>query len=409
MARALNRLSALEVRGAKRPSLLADGGNLYLQISDSGAKSWLFRFMRQGQSRAMGLGSLNAVGLAKAREKAAKCREQLADGIDPIEARKIDKAKRTASDRNTITFKDAADAYIAAHDAGWKNEKHAVQWRNTLKTYAHPELGKFAVSVIDTSMVLRVLEPIWVTKTVTAGRLRGRIERVLDWAGAKGYRTGDNPARWRGHLDNLLPAQNRVHEVRHQRSLPYAEIADFLVRLRSQPGIAARALELNILTVSRTKEIDLATWDEIDFAQEVWNRPGEHMKNGTDHRQPLSQRAVEILIEARKIATGDFIFPGQKPGKPLSDMAMISVLRRMGVDAVTHGFRATFRTWAEEKTGHPLAVLEQAMAHTISDKLVAAYQRGDLFEKRRRLMNTWAAYCAKERPADNVVAINAGT
>jgi integrase len=286
--------------------------------------------------------------------------------------------------------------YVASHRAGWRNPKHAAQWQATLATYAEPVIGDLSVQRIDTALVLKVLEPIWRVKPETAGRVRGRIESILDWAKVRGYRTGENPARWRGHLDKLLPPRSRVRRVEHHASLPYAELPGFLVSLREQAGIAARALEFAILTAARTGEVIGARWGEMDLLDKTWTLPAARMKSGREHRVPLSAHALAILkeMQAHRHAEGAFVFPGSRNGKPLSNMAFLMLLRRMDLGDVTaHGFRSSFRNWAAERTSFPAEVAEMALAHTVSDKTVAAYNRSDLFERRRRLMSAWTTFC----------------
>jgi integrase len=361
-------------------------------VSKSGAKSWLYKFMLNGRSREMGLGSLKAVSLADAREKAALCRSSLASGIDPIEARQADRSRNIAADQKTITFEDAADAYIAAHESGWKNTKHASQWHNTLRADAYSIAGKLSVSDIDTAVVMQILRPIWALKPETAGRLRGRIERILDWATVSGYRQGQNPAQWRGHLDNLLPAKSRIHSVKHHPAMPYQEIEGLLLQLRKRDGIAALALEFLIYTAARTSEVRGASWREFDLDSGIWTIPGPRTKVGKEHRIPLAERPLQIVRDLRSFTSGAFVFPGGKPGKGLSDMALLSVLRRLEIKLTVHGFRSSFRDWAAEQTQVPREVAEQALAHTLGNKVEAAYLRSDFFEKRRDLMNLWAAH-----------------
>ncbi len=383
-----------------------DGGGLYLQVTESGAKSWIFRFMLNGRAREMGLGPLHAVSLSDARTKATECRRLRADGFDPIEARKLERDKARLAAARALTFKDAADAYIKAHQAGWRNAKHAAQWCSTLDTYAGPVFGSLPVQDVDVSLITKVLEPIWATKTETASRLRGRIEAVLDWATVRGYRRGDNPARWRGHLENLLPQRSKVQRVEHHPALPYGEIGAFMGTLRQHDGVAAVALEFLILTATRTSETIGARWDEIDIDHAIWTIPADRIKAGKEHRVPLSAPAMAILKRLNKIRQGDFVFPGGKVKNPLSNMALLALLKRMGrADLTAHGFRSTFRDWTAERTNYPREVAEMALAHTVSDKVEAAYRRGDLFEKRRRMMEEWARYCGAARQSGNVVAI----
>ncbi len=408
MAREIGRLNALTVARVKKPGMYADGGGLYLQMTASGAKSWVYRFMLNGRARWMGLGPLHTVTLSDARLKATDTRRLRLAGIDPIEARKADQAKTRLEAAKAITFRDAAEAYINAHKAGWRNAKHANQWRATLKTYAYPVFGSFPVRAVDVALVMRVLEPIWATKTETASRVRGRIESVLDWATARGYRLGDNPARWRGHLENLLPRRAKVQRVRHHPALPYGEIGAFVRDLRKQEGIAARALEFLILTACRTGEAIGARGPEFDLRHAVWTVPAERVKAGREHRVPLSAPALAIARDLSRAADDPdgFVFPGGRKGRPLSNMAMTALLRRMGREDITvHGFRSTFRDWAAERTNYPREVAEMALGHAVSDKVEAAYRRGDLFEKRRRLMDEWTKFCRTATAAGKVVSI----
>ena len=387
-------LTALRVGKEKKPGLYSDGLGLYLQVRAGGAKSWIFRYRTNGKLRDMGLGSATAVSLSQAREKAAACRSLRANGIDPIDTKREESAKSRAESSRAMTFEQCAVAYIEAHRTGWKNAKHAAQWTATLATYAYPVFGTEPVAAIDTSMVLKVLEPIWNTKTETASRLRGRIESVLDWARVREFRHGENPAHWRGHLDHLLPKRSKVAAVKHHAALPYDQVPAFMASLRAEVGVAARALEFCILTASRTGEVLGARWSEIDIKAKVWTVPPERMKARREHRVPLSDRAMMILRQMRELPRDEFVFPGGKEKRPLSGMAFLMLLRRMKRDDLTaHGFRSTFRDWAAERTSFPREVAEMALAHTISDKVEAAYRRGDLFEKRRRLAEAWAAFC----------------
>lgn len=308
-----------------------------------------------------------------------------------------------------MTFRQEADSYIAAHRSGWRNDKHAAQWSSTLETYAYPTIGSLPVGEVDTALVLRVLEPIWTEKPETAGRVRARIEAILDAAKVRGYREGDNPARWKGHLEALLPARRKVRRVEHHAALPYTEIASFMAALNGQPGNAASLLEFTILTAARTGETLGARWSEVDLKAKVWNIPAERMKGHREHRVPLSPRAISILTKMSSVRhdVGDFIFPGSQLGKPLSNMAMLALLRRMKRDDITvHGFRSAFRDWCAEQSNYPNEVAEMALAHAVSDKVEAAYRRGDLFAKRVRLMNEWAKYCSMSASSTtNVVAL----
>jgi integrase len=396
MAKAIGRLSTLSISRAKR-GMHPDGHGLYLQISGPRARSWVFRYTINGRTRYLGLGSAFTIDLKRAREDARKARELVHDGTDPIEARKAKRIRQRLDAVKAMTFDQCADAYITAHDPSWSNPKHRQQWRNTLKDFASPVIGDLPVSAIDTALVLKILEPIWHDRTETASRLRGRIESVLDWAKVRGLRDGENPARWRGHLDKLLPRRSRVRPVRRLPALSYNEINACVTLLRSLEGIAARALEFTILTAARTGEVIEATWDEFDLDAAVWTIPAERMKGGREHRVPLSDRALAILGEMR--GNGGRVFP-------LSEKAMAMRLERLGYSDVTvHGFRSTFRDWAAETTAYPNHVVELALAHAISNGVEAAYRRGDLFEKRRRLMTDWARYCEAKRTANGITPI----
>jgi len=411
MARPIGRLTALKVDKAKRAGMYADGGGLYLRVTQSGTKNWVFRFMLNGRPRWMGVGPLHTIGLAEARNRAAGFRLQRHDGVDPIEKRRAERLEARLDAAKAMRFKECAAKYIASHRAGWRNPKHAAQWEATLATYAEPVIGGLSVHAIDTALVVKVLEPIWTTKPETAGRVRGRIESILDWAKVRGYRAGENPARWRGHLDKLLPARSKVRRVEHHAALPCAELPGFLVSLREQEGIGARALEFAILTAARTGEVIGARWGEIDLLDKTWTLPATRMKAGKEHRVPLSARTLAILkeMQAHRHADDAFVFPGAKPGRSLSNMAFLMLLRRMGRSDVTaHGFRSSFRDWAAERTTFPSEVAEMALAHTLSDKTVAAYNRSDLFERRRRLMAAWATFCTvPEQKAQSSCAASA--
>lgn len=399
MAREVGRLTALKVEKTKAPGMYADGGGLYLRVTPEGTKNWVLRFMLSGKPRWMGLGPVSLFGLQEARGKAIDARRLRHDGIDPIEARKAARQQTLLDAARAITFRECAASYIASHKAAWHNPKHAAQWAATLATYAEPIMGSLAVQAIDTALVTKVIEPIWSEKPETASRVRGRIESVLDWAKVRGFRQGENPARWRGHLENLLPARSKVRSVEHHAALPYAEIGGFISALRLEVGTAARALEFAILTAARTGEVIGATWGEIDLPGKMWVIPAARMKAAREHRVPLSPRAVEIVAAMKKLAGDGLspmapVFSGAKPGKSLSNMAFLMLLRRMKrADLTAHGFRSSFRDWAAERTSYPGELAEMALAHAVSNKVEAAYRRGDLFEKRRRLMDEWAKFC----------------
>jgi integrase len=393
MARLEKRLSAVMLKKLG-PGLHGDGLNLWLQVTPQGNRSWLLRYYRGGKARAMGLGPLHTVSLAEAREKALAARKLLLAELDPIEER--DKA-RTAARLNAakaITFKTAAERYIAAHQAAWRNEKHGAQWMATLETYAHPIIGDLPVADIDVGHVMKILEPIWSKKTETASRVRGRVENILDWATARGFRVGDNPARWRGHLDKLLPARSKVRTVEHFPAMRYRDAPAFMRELQGREGVSALALAFTILTAARTGEVVGARWAEIELEDAVWTVPATRMKAGREHRAPLAAATVALLEHVPRVRAVPFVFPGARHGRPLSSMAMLELLRGMRPGLSVHGFRSSFRDWSAAETNHPREVCEAALAHTISDKVEAAYRRGDLLERRRALMADWAAFCA---------------
>lgn len=387
-------LTALKIKQSLKPGLYSDGLGLYLQVRSEHNKSWVFRYRANGRLRDMGLGPLHTVSLAEAREKATACRSMRLNGLDPIDERRNKALAEKAEAAQAITFEQCAEAYIAEHRAGWKNGKHAEQWTATLQTYAYPVFKNIPVADVDLELVLKVLQPMWKTKTETASRLRGRIERILDWARIKGYRAGENPARWRGHLEHLLAKRSKVASVSHHSALPIDETPAFVRLLQNESTVTARALEVCILTATRTSETIGMRWDEISDNDRLWTIPGSRMKAGRDHRVPLSTRAQAILTEMKEIRISDFVFPGRKADRPLSNMAFLEMLRRLGrTDITAHGFRSTFRDWAAERTDLPNEVVEMALAHTISNKVEAAYRRGDLFEKRRALAQAWADFC----------------
>lgn len=404
MAKRVNILSAMAVKAATTPGYYFDGNGLYLQVANGGSKSWVLRYAVNKRQREMGLGSLVTFTLAEARDRATKYRQMIADGLDPIDERRNALLIKRMAEANVITFAAAAEKYIAANKSSWRNDKHQDQWRNTLTTYAEPVIGDMSVALVTTAHIMRILEPIWTTKTETATRVRGRVEKVLDWAKVQGYRTGDNPAAWRGHLSEALPKPSKVAVGKHHAALPWAEIGAFMAELKAMPGIAARALELIILCGTRTSEALNSTWSEFDLDAGLWVIPRERMKSFREHRVPLSEPAIRILRALQHV--GAFVFPGAKEGTPLSNMSCLAVLKRMGrPDLTVHGFRSTFRDWISESTAYPRDVAEAALAHTIEDKSEAAYRRGDLIEKRRALMSDWANYCAAVRVPAGVVTI----
>ncbi|BDT66731.1 prophage integrase IntS [Comamonadaceae bacterium OS-1] len=393
MARKAKDLSALEVGRLVSPGNHAIGGvaGLYLYVNDAGARSWVLRTMVGGKRRHMGLGGFPDVPLAQAKEKARKARDEISRGIDPIAQRKAATSLLLAQQVMEKTFEQAAEGYLEAHEDTWKNPKHRTQWTNSLKTYAYPFMGKLLVRDVHQEHVLSALEPIWKTKTETASRVRGRIESVLDWSTVRKYRTGENPARWKGHLDMLLAAPGKIQKVEHHRALPIDEMQSFLADLQKREGTAARALEFLILCASRSGEVRGATWAEVDLDAKVWTIPGERMKAGKEHRVPLAESAIQILNMQPHQEDDKVIFSAPRGG-PLSDMAMTAVMRRMKVDAVPHGFRSTFRDWAREHTNYPRDLAEQALAHVLENKVEAAYRRGDALEKRRQMMHEWSVF-----------------
>ena len=405
----INRLTAMKVQKIKSPGMHGDGAGLYLQVTGNAAKSWVLRYSIRGKAREMGLGSLRKVSLADARRKAAECHKLLDGHVDPIEHRSKTRTAAALANAKTIPFQDAANRYIAMRSKGLKNITHAAQWGTTIATYAEPVLGKLSVGEIDVGLVHQVLEPIWTTKPETAGRVRGRIEKILGWAKVNNYREGENPARWRDNLDQLLPKLSEVRKVKHHSALPYAELPAFLEKLRQEDGIAARALEFTILTAARTEEVLLARPTEINKRERLWIAPAEHMKLKREHVVPLCDRAMQLLDDASE----SYLFPSPShQEKHLSNMAMLMVLDRMGYGHVTvHGFRSTFKDWTRDRTRFENYVSEAALAHASGDKIEAAYARSDVLDKRSKLMDAWAEYCAKPaapkklNAADKVVSL----
>jgi integrase len=406
-------LAAAKVQTAA-PGRYGDGGGLYLLVRPEGGRFWLFRYIVNKKMREMGLGPASGrdkVMLADARTAARKLRDAVKAGRDPLADRAAEaeakKAAALAAKALAMTFKDVAALYIAANEAGWRNVKHRAQWTATLEAYAYPHFGRLPVADVDTRHVMAALEPIWRTKAETASRLRGRIETVLDYAKARGCRSGENPARWRGHVQNMLPAKTKIQPVEHHAALPWQDIGAFVAKVRAQPGLAAQALLLTILTASRSSEVLCAKWAEIDLTKAVWTVPGARMKAGREHRVPLSEPALVVLrglLPLRDDEFGGWVFPGARKGRPLSNMAMEMLLRRMGrADLTVHGFRSTFRDWTAEATGYAGDVAEAALAHVVGDKVEAAYRRGDLFEKRGRLMADWAVFCDRAALTDATV------
>ncbi len=414
MGRVAKQLGSLEVSRIKVAGYHAVGTvpGLHLQVTDGGARSWVLRAMVGSKRREIGLGAYPAVTLAMAHQKAREARAAIAQGVDPVLQKKLLASAMRAAQGNTITFAAAADTYITAHEDTWRNAKHGAQWRATLTTYAGPVIGHLAVADIELSHVLSILEPIWKTKTVTAVRLRGRIESVLDWATTRGYRSGLNPARWKGHLDNLLAAPNKIKDEEHHPAIMVAAAGAFLRDLRTHEGIGAKALEFAMLTAARSGEVRGALWPEIDLEAKMWTIPAGRMKAGQEHRGPLSDVAVKLLSALPRREGSKVVFASPS-GKVLSDMTMSKLMKGMGYkDAdgrlcVPHGLRSTFRDWAAEQTSYPREVVEAALAHTNSDKVEAAYLRSDMIKKRARLMEAWATFLNKPAvESSGVVPIN---
>jgi integrase len=407
-------LTAKRVERAK-PGRHHDGHGLYLQVRNADNKSWLLRYERAGRERWVGLGPLHTFSLKEARERARAARQLLQDGIDPIEDRKVKAAERALAAAKLMTFRECAEAYIAANEGAWKNAKHAAQWTATLQAYVYPRIGNLPVADVDTGLVLRCIDPIWRDKTETASRVRGRIESVLGWATVRNYRTGDNPARWRGHLEHALPDKAELAKVNHHPAMPCTEIPAFMAELRQRGGVAARALEFAILACARTGEAIGARHSEIDFDAATWTVPASRMKGGREHKVPLSAAAVELLRGLHHEGDGEdgYIFIGARAGMGLSNTSLTTVLKRMQHGDITvHGFRSSFRDWASEHTNFPGEVAEMALAHAVSDKVEAAYRRGDLLKKRRQLAEAWARYCTSppvvQEAGDNVVSMGRG-
>jgi integrase len=412
MAERIARLKQKQIEHARpakgrRTILIADGGNLYLQASvgkNGGInRSWLFRYEMDGERHDMGLGPITTLRLADARERALRLRQQIKDGIDPLDARREAKAARLANkaqQAKAVTFKQAAEMYLNVHADRWKNPKHRAQWRSTLESYAFPVIGDLAVADVEETHLLKILQPIWKKIPETASRLRARIENVLGYATASRFRHGDNPARWRGHLKTLLGGAQK--DVEHHAALPFLDAPAFMAELREHDSTSARVLEFLILTASRTNEAIGATWDEIDLKARVWTIGASRMKTGVEHKVPLSDRAIEILLKMPQPHRG-LVFSGASKGKPLSNMAMLQLLRGMRPDLTVHGFRSTFRDWTAERTNYQNHVAEKALAHKIPDKVEAAYRRGELFTKRANMMKQWATFLAKPLPASATV------
>jgi len=394
VTRTLNRLSALKVARAKQPGMYADGGGLYLRVAEGGSKQWVFRYAVDTRDRDMGLGPVHTLTLPEAREKAREARLLRLEGIDPIEAKRARMAALKAADARAMTFKQCAEGFIKDNEASWTSARHRQEWVGSLVRLVYPTLGSLPVAAIDTPLVLKVLKPIWEKTPETASRVRGRIENVLGWATVHHYRAGDNPARWGGLLEHALPARSKIAKVEHHAALPYAEIGAFVAKLRQDSGVAAACLQFITLTAARLDEARSATWDEIDLPNRIWIVPARRMKADKEHRVPLSAGAVVILKQMQEIRQSDYVFPGRLEGRPIGDNTIWRLAKEAaGSDITIHGLRSSFRDWAAERTSFPREVAEMALAHAIPNAVERAYRRSDLFEKRRKLMGTWAEFC----------------
>ena len=395
MTKQTHKLTDIKIKSLKKPGLHGDGDGLYLKLSPTGTRSWVFRFKTGQQASKMGLGPYPEIPLSEARSKARDARAQLARGTNPLEDKRRRKTAEAAT-KHVVTFQEAVDRYITKHETSWRNPKHRQQWRNTLADYAGPVLGKMSVTEIETDDVLRVLEPLWQAKPETASRVRGRIENVLDWAKVRGLREGANPAAWRGHLAHLLPARNKSRSVKHHPALPWREMPKFMAALRANGSISAKALEFTILTAARTSEVIEAQWAEIEIDGCVWTVPKERMKAEREHRVPLTDAALAILNGLHRLEGNPYLFPGARKARPLSNMAMLELVRGMRPGLTVHGFRSTFRDWVAEETAFPRELAEAALAHITGSAVERAYQRGDLFQKRQELMSQWARFCGQD-------------
>lgn len=406
MPKVAKELNPLAVRKLSRPGLHAVGGaaGLLLRISDTGARYWILRTTVGSRRRDIGIGPYPEVSLAEARKQAAEMRLQARNGIDPIAERQSAKESLKTSQARSLTFNDALDRYLAGRSNEFRNAKHRKQWRSSVETYAGPILGRLPVDKIELAHVLQVLQPVWHEKTETASRVRGRIERVLDFCIVSKFRSGDNPARWKGNLDAILPGPGKLKRVKHHRAIPWKDLPGFMVDLRNREGIAARALEFAILTAARSGEVRGATWAEIDLNAKLWTIPAERMKGSREHAVPLSKPAVDLLKALPRFQDVEHVFPSATGGA-LSDMALSALMRRMDVDATPHGFRSTFRDWVSETTAYPHEVAEMALAHVIPSAVERAYRRGALLTKRTRLMREWAKFCGSPMTGGKVVGI----
>jgi integrase len=414
MVRALHRLSNLKIAKTKAPGLYADGGGLYLRVAEGGSRQWIYRYTTNGHNRDLGLGPVRLLTLAEARERARAAGKLRLDGIDPIAHKRAQRSAAIVAAAGAKTFKECAEGFIRDNEKKWTHPKHRHDWERTLVRFVFPTLGNLPVASIDTPLVLKVIKPLWERVPETASRVRGRIEAVLGWATVHHYRAGDNPARWRQHLEHALPSRSEIVKIEHHAALPYAQAVSFMAALRKDTSVAARALEFITLTAARLGEATGATWGEIDLGARTWTIPAERMKAGKkqnmkprrEHRVPLSGAAIAVLKAMREIRQSDYVFPGFKQGQPIGGDALREVIKKLAGDDVTvHGLRSTFRDWAAECTSFPNELAEMALSHAIPSAVEAAYRRGDLFEKRRRLMDAWAVFCAKPSAGGKVVPI----
>ena len=391
MARQINRLNPLAVNKLTETGRHADGAGLYLSISKNGGKRWVFLYRWRGRMREMGLGSASTVSLKEARDRASEARASIQRDVDPIAA------KQGQQNISSTTFGAYAKRYIEENKSAWRNDKHVRQWSSTIETYCRPILN-LEIDAVDTDHVLSILRPIWVTKNETASRVRGRIEKILAAAKVERLREGENPAQWRNHLENVLPKQKKLSRG-HHKAMDYADVPEFMITLQQQDGLGALALQVTILTATRTSEVLLAKWDEIEG--DCWTIPADRMKAAKPHRVPLTNHVAAMLEKLREHQESEHIFQGQRAGRPMSNMAMAQVLKRMNVSVTVHGFRSSFRDWASECTNHSNETCELALAHTIRNQSEAAYRRGDLYEKRRALMQDWADYALSHTSSDS--------
>jgi integrase len=399
MARSLHRLTARKVATVKAPGMYADGGSLYLRVAPGGSRQYIFRYVRDGRMRDMGIGPAHTLTLVEARERATEARKLLLDGIDPLAAKQARLGALKAAEAKAMTFQQCVEGFIRDNQSKWGNLRHARDWKQSVTQYALPVLGPLPVGAIDTPLVLRVLKPLWERVPETASRVRGRIENVLGWATVHHYRSGDNPARWSGHLEHALPA---VQKGEHLAALPFTDVPAFMIKLRQDTSVSARCLETIVLTALRLDEAREGVWSEIDFDNKVWTIPGNRMKAGEKHRVPLSAAAITVLKDMAEIRQSDFIFPGAQGG-PISKSTPLRLVKQLAGNVTIHGFRSSFRDWVAERTSYPREVAEQALAHTIPNASEAAYRRGELLDKRRRLMSAWADYCGKPAATGKVV------